>query len=85
MKEGDADRDLKDGSILTREWFDFASDRVPQMQEKELQSRLLVHQQLSFVEGEEQIEDAAQKSVQRPRVFYRREADPNPLVVASVR
>jgi uncharacterized caspase-like protein len=82
LKKGAADRDAKDGQVLAREWFNYASDRVPQMQEKEMRARLLLQQDVSFVEGEEKIKDPTRKSVQRPRVFYRREADARPLVVA---
>jgi hypothetical protein len=36
-----------------------------------------------MVEGEEKIEAVAQRSLQRPRVFYRREPEAQPLVVAK--
>jgi hypothetical protein len=39
--------------------------------------------QIAFVEGEEKSPDADKRSVQRPRVFYRRELETNPLVVAK--
>ncbi len=74
-----ADRDLQDGRVLVREWFDYAAERVPQMQEKEMQSRLL----LDFAENEAKSKDTRQRNVQRPRVFYRREAEARPLVVAK--
>ena len=77
MKRGLADRDLKDGQVLAREWFNYATDRVPQMQEKEMKERLLL-----FVEGEEKIKDPSKRSVQRPRVFFRREMEASPMVVA---
>lgn len=78
IKKGLADRDEKDGQVMVREWFDYASERVPQMQEQGIRSRLLL-----FVEGEEKIKDPARRSVQRPRVFYRRELDARPFIVAK--
>jgi uncharacterized caspase-like protein len=78
LKQGKADRDLKDGQVMVREWFNYATDRVPQMQEKEIRGRLLL-----FVEGEENVKDPARRSVQRPRVFYRRELEAHPFVVAK--
>jgi hypothetical protein len=36
-----------------------------------------------FVEGEEAVKDPVKRSVQRPRVFYRREVESNPVVVAK--
>src|SRR6185436_5035092 len=57
LKRGLADRDAKDGQILGREWFNYATERVPQMQEKGmLSSRLLL-----FVDGEEGIKDPSKR------------------------
>ena len=54
-----------------REWFDYAAERVPQMQlERARQKRGIG---LSFT---------GEQDVQRPRLFYRREMDARPLVVA---
>jgi uncharacterized caspase-like protein len=91
LKKGLADRADKDGQIITREWFDYATERVPQMQEGENQARglqkkkLLVFAPVEEKAGEKTGEAAAepaQRSVQRPRVFYRREVEAKPLVVA---
>jgi len=38
---------------------------------------------IAFTEGEQKIADPEKRSVQRPRVFYRREMEANPLVVAK--
>jgi WD40 repeat protein len=79
-----ADIEPKDGSVLVREWFDFATQRVPQMQVelmKEAQAGRGVT--VAFVKGDEQIADPAERNVQRPRVFYRRELEAQPLVVAK--
>ncbi len=76
LKKGLADRDLKDGQVLAREWFNYATERVPQMQEKNLGSRILL-------EEEKAKDPATGRSVQRPRVFYRRELEARPFVVAK--
>ncbi|HEX3070772.1 MAG TPA: caspase family protein [Thermoanaerobaculia bacterium] len=79
-----ADDEPKDGSVMVREWFDFATQRVPQMQlelMKEAQAGRGVT--VAFVKGDEQIADPAERNVQRPRVFYRRELEAQPLVVAK--
>lgn len=75
LKKGTADRDAKDGQVLLREWFNFAAERVPQMQEQETKTRLLLE--------EEKAADAKKRGAQRPRVFYRREVEARPLVVAK--
>ncbi|MCU1245116.1 MAG: hypothetical protein JWN02_1026, partial [Acidobacteria bacterium] len=84
IEQSKADDEPKDGSVLVREWFDFATQRVPQLQVelmKEAQAGRGVH--VAFVAGDEQIADPAERNVQRPRVFYRREVEPQPLVVAK--
>ncbi len=83
LKNRAADKDQKDGQILAREWFNYAMERVPQMQEKEMRARLLLQTDVAFVEGEEKIKDPGKRSVQRPRVFYRREMEARPMIVAK--
>jgi uncharacterized caspase-like protein len=83
LEQNKADNEPKDGSVMVREWFDFATQRVPQMQlelMKEAQAGRGVT--VAFVKGDEQIADPAERNVQRPRVFYRRELEAQPLVVA---
>jgi len=81
LKTNAADRAPKDGQVTLREWLDYATERVPQMQQEKLaeqQQKLREAQKqgrqlgLTLVDGD----------VQRPRVFYRRETEPHPLVVA---
>ncbi len=79
LKKGLADKDPKDGQALAREWFNYAEERVPQMQESEMQTRLL----LDFAESEAKAKDPKQRSIQRPRVFYRRELESRPFIVAK--
>ncbi len=96
LKKGLADRADKDGQIVTREWFDYATERVPQMQEGENQARGLQKKKLLVFapvetkaeekageKVEETAAEPAQRSVQRPRVFYRREGEAKPLIVAK--
>jgi WD40 repeat protein len=83
LKNGAADTEPKDSQVLLREWLDYATNRVPQMQqEKMAQGRQLQQEDVTFVQGEENIKDPTKRSLQRPRVFYRRETEPQPFVVA---
>lgn len=78
-----ADNRPKDGQVVMGEWLDFATMRVPQMQVERLrQARRGLG--LAFVEGEERIANPEDRSLQRPRVFYRRELAARPLVVTKV-
>jgi hypothetical protein len=37
---------------------------------------------LAYVEGEERIAEVEKRNVQRPRVFYRRELEAQPFIIA---
>lgn len=85
LKGAAADAEPKDGTILLREWLNYASERVPQLQRermKEAEKRRFV---LSYVEGEERRLKAEDRNVQRPRVFYRRELESQPFVILGPR
>jgi WD40 repeat protein/uncharacterized caspase-like protein len=83
LKTAAADNEPKDGSVNAREWLDFATERVPQMQEEKMKQSRGLGLNIAFTEGEQKIADPERRSVQRPRVFYRREMEINPLVVAK--
>ena len=82
LKNGAADTMPKDNRILIREWLDYAVERVPQMQASAMQGARGL--KIAFVQGEENISDPSKRNVQRPRVFYRRELEPQPLVVEKI-
>jgi uncharacterized caspase-like protein len=83
LKSAAADAEPKDGEVNLREWLDYAMQRVPRMQQDALeQTRDLTHP-LAFVEGEENIKDPGKRSLQTPRVFYRREPEARPLIVTK--
>jgi WD40 repeat protein/uncharacterized caspase-like protein len=83
LKTQVADSEPKDGVLNAREWLDFATDRVPQMQETKMKEGRGVGVQIVFTEGEQNIVEPEKRSLQRPRVFYRRELEANPLVIAK--
>ena len=83
LKTAVADSEPKDGILNAREWLDFATERVPQMQETKMKEGRGVGLAIAFTEGEQTIAEPEKRSVQRPRVFYRRELEANPLVVAK--
>jgi WD40 repeat protein/uncharacterized caspase-like protein len=83
LKSSVADVAPKDGQVVLREWLDFASLRVPQMQQTAMIEARKVGRNVTFVEGEAKIQDLEKRSLQRPRVFYRRELESEPLVVAK--
>ena len=83
LKQAAADSDPKDGQVWVREWFDYASTRVPNMQLEKMKQARGVGLNLSFVEGEKRVPDSERRVTQTPRVFYRRESEGRPLIVAK--
>lgn len=88
LKQGTADREPKDNQIVLREWLDYATERVPRLQEEKMKATSGLKDQQGrelefvFIEGDETIKDPAKRNVQRPRVFYRRELESSPLIIA---
>jgi hypothetical protein len=65
-----------DGNVTLRDWVDYAVQRVPRMQQAEAAERRL------FVKRQAGKPTTDEEEVQTPRVFYRREPDLKPLIVA---
>jgi WD40 repeat protein/uncharacterized caspase-like protein len=82
LKTAAADNEPKDGSLSAREWLDYATERVPLMQEEKMKQARGVGLDIAFTEGEKNVADPEKRSLQRPRVFYRREMETVPLVIA---
>jgi len=83
LKQDAADSDPKDGQVWVREWFDYASRRVPNMQLEKMKQARDLGLNLAFVASEERVADSERRLTQTPRVFYRRESEVRPLVVAK--
>ena len=77
-----ADDEPKDGVLQAREWLDFATERVPQMQLEKIRQARALNISLTFNGGDDDSADHDQRSIQRPRAFYRRELEANPLILA---
>ncbi len=82
LKTTNADRSPRDGNVDLREWLDYATQRVPEMQMAMIQTARKEGRELTFAENEVAIGPTATRGVQRPRVFYRREPETEPLVIA---
>jgi WD40 repeat protein len=83
LKQAAADSDPKDGEVAVREWFDYATARVPNMQIEKMKQARDLGVNLSFVESKERAPDRERLVTQTPRVFYRRESVGRPLIVAK--
>ena len=83
LKATAADNDPKDGEVGVREWFNYASTRVPNMQIEKMKQARGVGINLSFVQDDERVPELERRVTQTPRVFYRRESEGQPLIVAK--
>ena len=82
LKTPVADTEPKDGLLIAREWLNFATERVPEMQQEKMTAGRGLGLAIAFTEGESNTEPN-KRTVQRPRVFYRRELEATPLVIAK--
>ena len=82
LKAAAADYRPKDSQVMVREWLDYATERVPRMQETKMRASRDLKHNIAFVEGEEKVDEVDKRSLQRPRVFYRREMETKPLILA---
>jgi len=73
LKTEAAIKEAKDGLLTARVWLDYATKRVPLLEQERLAQKRLLLQQGTEIK----ITD-----LQRPRVFYRRELESQPLIVA---
>lgn len=80
LRTNAADKEPQDGQVLLREWLDYATERVPKMQQEELDAQKNQGRQLQREKVAETV--ITLEGIQRPRVFYRREAELHQLVVA---
>jgi uncharacterized caspase-like protein len=77
LKKGLADRGQKDGLVSVREWFDYATERVPELQRDNSEARLLLAM-------DERLRDQNTiRNLQSPRAFYRRDAEPLPVIIGK--
>jgi hypothetical protein len=73
-----------DDSVLTeREWFNYAVAQLPSLQLVKMQGCRDVDVDCPAVSGEENVSNLRSRTLQVPRIFYRREADPFPLIIRA--
>jgi uncharacterized caspase-like protein len=76
LKQRKADNAPRDGKVLLQEWFDYATARVPELQQRKMERA----RALTIAEEEVVRQPGiSMGNVQRPRVFYRRDM-PIPLI-----
>lgn len=70
-----------DEVLTEREWFNYAVEQLPSLQLLKMQGCRDAEVDCSTVTGEESVSDLRARTLQVPRIFYRREADRLPLII----
>jgi WD40 repeat protein/uncharacterized caspase-like protein len=81
LKQGKAPRDSQ-GDLTERSWLEYATNRVPELQTQIKTDVTDVAQSRSLKKRDVSFEPAENTDMQRPRLFYKREMDIQPLIVA---
>ncbi len=81
IKTLSADNSPQDGQVFAQEWLNYAAQRVPEMQSEKMQEARLLKHEIAFVDGEESIQNFRLRTVQQPRVFYRRGLEYDPFLI----
>lgn len=82
LKTAIADSSPKDGKITIREWFDYATNRVPQLR-KDVSDGLFTRDLEKGLEEEEEKQAVKKMPTQRPRVFYRRQIESRAFIISQ--
>lgn len=83
LKSDVADTSPRDGQVFLKEWLDYAVARVPEIHQEMIGTRKSAGRAVSVVAKPQALEVVKQWDVQRPRVFYRREPETNPMVIVA--
>jgi WD40 repeat protein/uncharacterized caspase-like protein len=83
LKRAAADRDPQDGVLAVREWFNYATERVPQIYREQLERKST--EQLAQLRRRKlrSLHLGGIPDVQQPRVFYRRELEAQPFIISK--
>jgi WD40 repeat protein len=82
LEKGLADFEPKDGQVVIREWLDYASLRVPEVQVEELKQARSAGRSLSFGVETRDVREGT-NSAQQPKLFYRRDIESNAWVISN--
>ncbi len=82
LRKLEADNRPRDNQVLMREWLDYATAQVPRMQETKYQAKVKEAERI-LRRSNAAARLKVKPDAQRPRVFYRREAEPQPFVISQ--
>mgnify|MGYP002784243792 CR=1 FL=1 len=83
LRKLEADARPRDGKILVREWLNYATDQVPRMQEAKNKNKVKGAERILKRPSAVRLTPKTSPEAQRPRAFYRREAETQPMVITQ--
>jgi len=83
LRKLEADARPRDGRILVREWLNYATDQVPRMQEAKNKNKAKEAERILKRPNAVRLTPKITPEAQRPRTFYRREAETQPMVITQ--
>ena len=84
LRKLEADQRPADGRVLIREWLTYATDKVPRLQETKHQQKVKEAERI-LLRTNSKLKAKVKPEAQRPRAFFRRETDSQPMVITQTR
>ncbi len=83
LRKLEADHRPRNGQIVVREWLTYATDKVPRMQEAKYKDKAKDGERILKRKNSAQLTPKVKPEAQRPRAFYRRETEAQPMVITQ--
>ncbi|MDX2039903.1 MAG: caspase family protein [Acidobacteriota bacterium] len=83
LRKLEADHRPRNGQIVVREWLTYATDKVPRMQEAKYKDKAKEGERILKRKNSAQLTPKVKPEAQRPRAFYRRETEAQPMVITQ--
>ena len=83
LRKLEADNRPRDGRVVVREWLNYATNKVPRMQEAKYKDKVKEAERILKRPKAVRLTPTVKPEAQRPRAFYRREADAQPMVITQ--
>lgn len=83
LRNLEADNRPRNGQVVVREWLNYATDKVPRMQEAKYKDKTKEASRILKRQNAARLTPKVKPEAQRPRAFYRRETETQPMVITQ--
>jgi WD40 repeat protein/uncharacterized caspase-like protein len=83
LRKLEADNRPRNGQVVVREWLNYATDKVPRMQEAKYKDKAKETERILKRPNSARLTPKVKPEAQRPRAFYRRETEAQPMVITQ--